>query len=193
MPKYLIAFLLFYSFASSAQEIGDIDYVFKDIEKVKQYPELVINLDLSGSKLKEIPQILFELNNLKNLDLSKNQISLLPAGIIHWEKLESLDLSKNNISNIPPQIGNLILVERLNLSKNKIRKLPIEIGRLESLIDFQIWNNQLTEIPSEIQKLAKLKVLNLRGMSIDDDNELDLKKWLPDTDIYYSYGCDCNR
>lgn len=193
MPKYLIVFFISCSIVSNAQEIGDFDYVFKTIEEVKQYPEEVINLDLSGTKLKEIPQILFELKNLKKLDLSKNQISLLPAEIANWGQLESLDLSKNNISNIPPQIGKLILVERLDLSKNKIRKLPIEIGDLAALIDLQIWNNQLVELPAQVQNLSNLKVLNLRGMSIDDNNELELKRWLPETDIYYSYGCDCNR
>tara|TARA_B100001109_G_C18864477_1_gene476184 strand:- start:8952 stop:9539 length:588 start_codon:yes stop_codon:yes gene_type:complete len=193
MSNYISLVFLFLTFLTKilAQEKGDVDYVFTNLQEASKAPLQVYHLDLSKQKLKEFPIVIFSFSNLKTLDLSKNKISFLPAEIENLELLVELDLSNNKIGVLPPQIGKLEFLEKLYLEKNELRALPAEIGELQNLINLNLWSNELKKVPREIENLRKLEVLNLRGM-IFDQIEIDkLDQLLPETKIFYPANCNC--
>ncbi|PBJ11407.1 leucine-rich repeat domain-containing protein [Flavobacterium sp. ACN6] len=81
---------------------------FYDLEEAKIKPELVVELDLSQTNLKEFPPEILKFKNLKFLTLSKNEIAEIPNEINKLQLLIGIDLSNNPISDI---------------EKNRIRKL----------------------------------------------------------------------
>ncbi|MFD2942600.1 leucine-rich repeat domain-containing protein [Flavobacterium notoginsengisoli] len=81
---------------------------FYNLEDAKLKPELVIELDLSKTKLKVFPVEILHFKNLKFLILSHNEITEIPNELNKLDKLIGLDLSNNPIS---------------DLERNRIRKL----------------------------------------------------------------------
>lgn len=61
-------------------------------------PDSLLRLDLRDNELKEIPEAITRLENLKFLDLRNNELTKLPEAITKLEKLLSLDLRKNSIN-----------------------------------------------------------------------------------------------
>ncbi|OIV42627.1 leucine-rich repeat domain-containing protein [Flavobacterium johnsoniae] len=81
---------------------------FYNLEEAKRKPELVVELDLSKTKLEVFPEEILKFKNLKFLILSENEISEIPNEINKLRFLIGIDLSKNTIS---------------DQEKNRIRKL----------------------------------------------------------------------
>ncbi|MFB9078284.1 hypothetical protein ACFFLS_16750 [Flavobacterium procerum] len=81
---------------------------FYNLEKAKLKPESVIELDLTGAKLKVFPDEILKFRNLKFLTLSNNEISEIPNEITKLQSLVGINLSNNPIS---------------DQEKNRIRRL----------------------------------------------------------------------
>ncbi|AWK07368.1 hypothetical protein HYN56_06195 [Flavobacterium crocinum] len=81
---------------------------FYNLNDAKLKPELVIELDLSKTKLTVFPEEILHFKNLKFLILSNNELTDIPNEINKLQKLIGLDLSHNPIS---------------DLEKSRIRKL----------------------------------------------------------------------
>ncbi|GKV50647.1 hypothetical protein SLEP1_g57348 [Rubroshorea leprosula] len=93
------------------------------------------HINLSGSKIKELPRSLFELPNLQYLNL---------------DNCESLE-------NLPDEIGNLINLRHINFSGSKIKGLPGSLCKLHNLRYLNLNNcKALEDLPNQIGKLIKL-------------------------------------
>jgi hypothetical protein len=79
----------------------------------------------------------------------------------------------------------------LDLSKNTISSIPSEIGKLKALRRLNLWGNELSRLPQEIQSLTALEILNLRSMVFDEEEAKKLRKYLPNTVIYFPARCNC--
>jgi len=167
--------------------------VYTDIEKALKEPEKVRFLDLSKQKLEEIPAGVFELTNLEYLVLFKNKITVIPPEIGTLKKLRVLDISRNKIEVLPPEIGELTELRTLILNQNLIAALPPEIGNLKNLKSLDLWGNEIDELPVEISKLQEtLEYLDLRVIYMSFEKQEAIINLLPETDIYFSNGCNCN-
>jgi leucine-rich repeat protein SHOC2 len=51
---------------------------FRSLERALQNPDQVYRLDLSGQKLKEVPEDIRKLRNLNHLDLGNNRLKSRP-------------------------------------------------------------------------------------------------------------------
>ncbi|MBE8725062.1 hypothetical protein [Flavobacterium hungaricum] len=71
---------------------------FDNLEKAKLQPELVIELNLSNTNLKMLPEEILKFRHLKFLVLSHNEITELPNEINKLQQLIGIDLSNNPIS-----------------------------------------------------------------------------------------------
>lgn len=189
--RWGLIFLFSLPFLVSAQQVGDVDYVFTSIREADRSPEKVYKLVLSKNKLELFPQSLNRFPNLRVLDLSKNKISLLPAEIGELRSLEELNLSKNNIYKLPPQLKELKELRVLLLSKNEVEEVPKEIGELQRLETLDLWSNNVKKIHPNIKELTNLKLFDLRGMLLSDEMKKNLVEWLPETNLQFSGGCGC--
>jgi Leucine-rich repeat (LRR) protein len=116
-------------------------------------------LDLSGQKLKKIPDYVFNKTDIQRLDLSNNNLGgSLQAEVRQLQSLKVLNLNNNHFAGVPAEIGQLKNLEELNLS-----------------------NNQITGLPYELGNLSNLKVLNLRGNNYSRADLEIIKKTLPAT------------
>ncbi|MEZ2301254.1 MAG: COR domain-containing protein [Microcoleus sp.] len=128
------------------------------IEKARQ--EGARELDLSRLKLRELPQAISSLTNLRVLYLSDNQLTELPE-IAFLTQLQQLSLSNNQLKELPQTIASLTQLQVLYLHNNQLTELPEAIGSLTQLQFLSLSNNQLRELPEAITSLTQLQTIDL--------------------------------
>lgn len=128
-------------------------------------------LNLNENKLRELPDSLESLNNLKELYLAKNCISNFPECLfrpVMRSRLLLLDLSSNQLERIPLEIGLFEKVTNLRMDNNSINGLPYSIGMLSSLRYLSLAKNNLKLLPYGFCKL-NIDSLDLSGNPLDTD------------------------
>jgi|GEM_PF-2566464 hypothetical protein len=93
----------------------------------------LVMLDLRDLGLRELPEDVWKLRELRYLLLRDNMLTELPEDIGKLKSLEYLDLSSNRLGRLPPQIGELKNLWTLDLRCNRLRSLPDEISNLQNL------------------------------------------------------------
>jgi Leucine-rich repeat (LRR) protein len=147
-------------------------------------------LDLGRNPVSNI-SALSKLTNLQTLLLSKYSAS----SSIHYDKisdisalsglknLTTLDLSYNQVSDISALAG-LIGLTDLNLGSNQISDIT-PFGGLTDLQSLDIGGNSGITDVNTLKGLTNLKSLVLYGITIDDDDQQDLKNALPNCNIAF--------
>ena len=97
--------------------------------------------------MRQVPNELFVLQNLRFLNLSKNCVKEIPSNIKQLCNLEMLDISENQLVSLPSEFFFLSRLEILDISKNQFSVFPEVICLLHSLKDLAIHSNKLTEFP----------------------------------------------
>ncbi len=134
--------------------------------------EQIIELDISSSRLVEIPDGLFEgLDHLRVLILEFNDLTKLDADVFSdLISLEILDLSRNNLESLPNGLfKNNSKLEKLYLSENRLRDVDEQIlSSFTNLRHLDLHRNLLGEILSKREETfpPSLQVLNLRNNHI---------------------------
>lgn len=167
------------------------NYLFPSLEKaLLVHPDSVYRLDMSRSKLTEIPVELFQFKNLVELNLSKNKLTSLPSEFI-FEHLEVLHLTKNKFEDFPTVLCKNRTLKQLFFGKNSLSELPECIGELTNLVILDVWFNTVSILPESMIKLRKLRSFDLRGMNYSDAFQAKWRKLLPWVEIQFDLGCDC--
>jgi Leucine-rich repeat (LRR) protein len=121
------------------------------------------NLSLSKKKIKSLPPVIEQFQNLKSLNLDENGFKELPLEICKLRNLESLSITNNYLKKLPPEIGELKELGFLHLQNNNLTSIPKEMEQLQKLESVNLDNNELTFIPESILKLANLVELCIKG------------------------------
>lgn len=106
-----------------------------------------IELDLSKSRLRELPPTIRRLPHLEKLNLSENQLERLPEWFVEFRSLKQLDLSQNRLRTVPEAIAELIGLENLRITHNQLTELPEFLTHLRQLRKLWLWGNALHVIP----------------------------------------------
>ena len=178
------------------QEI-DLSYPKKDVDVVKKIrensnPEIVTKLDLTYTKLKTLPDDIFEkftaleelilndnklttlpssingLKNLKILSISQNKFKTLPISIGELNNLKQVRAIDNELESLPETIKHLTKLEQLDISGNKLKTLPSGIEELKGLEELYIDKNALESLPESITNLVNLKNLSASNNGLQD-------------------------
>jgi Leucine-rich repeat (LRR) protein len=124
---------------------------FRLIKKVDfEFPNFTIHLDvinLNGCNILEIPEN-FSATNLNNIAMCGCNLKQIPDFVFDCQDLKVLDVSYNKIEKIDNQIQKLKKLTNLNISNNPIKRLP-NLDRLSKLDDFNYKN---TNIDIEYEK-----------------------------------------
>ena len=120
---------------NAAQKLGVLDFSHIGLSS---FPEnlygvnrrLLTKLDLSHNMLRELPELIGDLINLKHLSANDNQLILLPRTIKLLQQLQELDLRKNKLKSVVQDTNDLIRLERLSVEGN-----PLRIEEVRSLIE----------------------------------------------------------
>lgn len=182
---------LFWTYLLIVSGFSQTNKIFKSIEEAKQAPiDSVINLDLSGQRLKQIPVEILQFKKLQHLNLAKNKLTDLPESF-HFNELRTLNLEKNKFTVFPDEICKLTELKQLFLGRNEIAKIPACIGDLSELIVLDVWLNVLVDLPDELMLLKKLEHLDLRGMNFNDKFQGAWNNRLSWVQIEFDKSCDC--
>jgi Leucine-rich repeat (LRR) protein len=157
-------------------------------------PDQVIKLVLSKKKLKEFPEEIRKFTNLQYLDLSKNSIKEVPQWIGELKSLQEIILSRTKIETLPSEFGSLTHLKYFIMNRSALQSLPTQIGYLTELESMDLWDDNLSSFPPELKKLKdNLKILDLRDVLVPDQVQAALKSYLPNTTIYFSPTCPCEK
>jgi len=135
-------------------------------------------LDLSGNKLKSLPDDFCRLEKLKILFLSQNCFRSIPKvlskcseltmigfksnSIVDFpensmpKKLKWLILTDNNIEKLPDSMRELSKLKKLMLAGNKISNLPDSMAECRNLELTRLSANDLTELPDWLFEMPKV-------------------------------------
>ncbi len=148
------------------EELNLYDNDIKELpEWLKDLPNLK-SLKL-GSSPHPIPDWLGEMQQLERLDIGYTPMFAIPDCIFKLQQLKELRLYDCQLTTIDKRINVFQQLKRLSLSYNKLTELPEEIGQLISLESLRVSLNQLKELPQWIGQLKKLVYLNIEYNQID--------------------------
>lgn len=116
----------------------------------------LLYLDLSGKRLRELPDNIGNVASLRILDLSNNQLQSLPD-ICALTNMEWLDLSQNNLDELPDSVGCLTRLEWLDLADNYIRRIPTGCAQLDRLTSINLRGCPMKSRPAELESLPNLQ------------------------------------
>jgi Leucine-rich repeat (LRR) protein len=118
---------------------------------------MTLDINLSNSKLSEIPIEIRDIRQLRELRLGNNQITFVPEWLLDLSELRILDLTENRLNTLPPLVS-LTNLEVLLIGGNQISILPALPLSLRVL---WIDRNPLKQIPYTVFELVNLQELDL--------------------------------
>ncbi|KAL1222142.1 Plant intracellular Ras-group-related LRR protein 9 [Cardamine amara subsp. amara] len=141
-----------YDSAAADEEIVAAEEVNEEVVRILQHASAnpVDRVDLSGRKLRLLPEAFGKIQGLLVLNLSNNQLEAIPDSIAGLHSLVELDVSTNLLETLPDSIGLLSKLKILNVSTNKLTSLPDSICRCGSLVILDVSFNRLTYLPTNI-------------------------------------------
>jgi len=138
----------------------------------------------TGTNFTNLPETIWNLNNLEDLSIGSNTLTSLSENIGNLSNLEKLDLNLDGLDSLPKSIYNLTKLKELHISSpveslsdsilnlsdlnylyltnTNLTSLPETIVNLSSLKSLSVSNSQLISIPDSIGKLSNLSSLNLQ-------------------------------
>ena len=120
-----------------------------------------------GIGLKELPDELWELEQLTSLNLYGNQLTAVPEAFFGLINLTILDLSGNQLTAVPETISSLTKLTELDLSDNRLTALPQAIsGLINHLTKLNYDGNPLTEVPEGISRIPPVEL----GIVVHEDS-----------------------
>ncbi len=118
-------------------------------------------LDLSNLNLKQIPESVFGLTDLKELGLSWNRLNEIPQDIRGLKSLEKIDLTNCDFESFPDVLCDVDSLTEINLGRNSISALPSKLATLPNLLKLDINECNFEEFPEVIYELKNLEELNI--------------------------------
>ncbi|XP_062898569.1 leucine-rich repeat and death domain-containing protein 1-like [Mobula hypostoma] len=100
-----------------------------------------------AEEIRDLPDELCNLTNLKELDISNNELKAIPARIGEMKNLEKLVAAYNNITYLPKSLTELVKLKCINIRGNKLSSLPSDFGQLQSLEEIDLKENLLVRPP----------------------------------------------
>ncbi|CAH1239393.1 MFHAS1 [Branchiostoma lanceolatum] len=120
-----------------------------------------LTLDLYDQHLSQLPDELFELNELEALKLDKNKDIRLSEKLIRLTNLKALSLNGCNLDTVPAVVMKLQQLETLFLGYNRNITLPDEMSSLVNLTYLDLYSCDLKSVPAVVMKISQLKWLRL--------------------------------
>ncbi|XP_035697785.1 malignant fibrous histiocytoma-amplified sequence 1 homolog [Branchiostoma floridae] len=145
----------------------------------------LLTLDLTDKHLGQLPDELFDLNELQALKLDKNKniqlsekltrltnlkllllddcnLKTVPAAVMKLPQLQTLSFSTNENITLPDEMSSLVNLTVLHLDNCKLDTLYPVVLKLLNLQKLNLSNNKKISLPDELYKLNNIIVLSLR-------------------------------
>jgi Leucine-rich repeat (LRR) protein len=127
-------------------------------KEIFQLSGVLRTLDLSNSKIGNLPSTIGQFTNLKNFSVSQIKLSSIPEEIGLLKKLESVNFSMNDLTSLPSSFSDLVNLRTVNLSKNKFSEFPPVFSNMKRLELLDMSHNTLVEIPDFISEVSAIEL-----------------------------------
>ncbi len=134
-------------------------------ESFSKFKNLVF-LSLKNDHLKEIPNTIYSLTNLRILDLSGNDFRFLSKDIKKLKKLEEIYLNDEPYADVNQELsvlGKLPKLRILHLENDKIGVLPKNLNSLKHLEKLYLNDNEFKELPNSLTKNKNLIYIDMKN------------------------------
>lgn len=177
-----LGFMLLEAMGGSAEKFikDEFDELIKTSEvyyehSIEGVKKLIENYEytINGQKIYRLPKNLSRLPNLTDLGIFGN--SNIPDEVFELDELKVLMLGSNELNEFPKKVLSMRNLSYLSLGDNNITSIPEEISEMQNLTGLDLSSNyNLKKIPESICKLQNLKSLFLfeTEICIDDLNLL---------------------
>jgi len=180
----------FYGFSQVQAEPQALRYyTLKELQQVST--DSVFAIDLSRSKLRELPDIIYQFKHIRHLNLSKNKLTRLDSLSI-FSQLEYLDLSKNKLDYFPVSICSLSKLVFLSLADNDITTIPPCIQYCEQLQTLDLWGTLLVGLPAELAHISSLRVIDLSAIQFNSYQQKTFRDMFVGVRLKMSAPCQCD-
>lgn len=197
MTRLLPFLLLICSLPAPAQLLDapalDSVRTFTGLERALKDPLSVYRLDLSGKRLKVVPEEVRLFKNLNMLDLGKNKLKELPEWLAELPYLQEVHLGRNKFTVFPVVLCKHLHLKKIVASQNEIDGLPPCIGGLEKLVVLDLWSNDIGALPAEAENLKALRFLDLRVIEMNAEEQAAIQELVPWATTYFSTPCNCGQ
>lgn len=117
--------------------VGSFDDAFANLQELEYFT------DCGCPSMRQLPEVLFQLKNIRMARLFQSNVEDVPETISQWSRLEQLSLYQNQLQRIPDSIRELRNLEKLNLGWNSIRRLPSRLEELPALRWLGVFENPI--------------------------------------------------
>lgn len=129
-----------------------------DTTKIKATKNIfnLVELNMSGNNMYIIPEGFFEnLPKLNILDISNTKLVQLPVDFIQLKNIAQLNLSGVPLSELPKDFDKLITLQTINLSKTKLKKFPDVLFNMKNLTLIDLRDTDIAQTFEEKLEIAK--------------------------------------
>uniref|UniRef100_A0A4X2K1M1 Leucine rich repeat containing 10B n=1 Tax=Vombatus ursinus TaxID=29139 RepID=A0A4X2K1M1_VOMUR len=124
-------------------------------------------LYISGTGLRELPDEIEELRELRILALDFNKLEHVPEALCRLPRLSRLYLGSNRLLGLPADFAQLQSLRCLWLEGNYVRRFPRALLRMPALQSLQLGDNRLRGLPAELPSMVGLRGLWLYGNRLE--------------------------
>lgn len=167
----------------SYEQTGEFHSIYSAIENPDKVH--VIKINPYETTLTEFPIAITSLPNLIKIDLTGQKIKSVPDDIATLDKLEILNLIDNKIDTINTAICDCKSLRELRIGDN-IQKLPDCLKKMKSLRHLSVQSNTVNELMDELREFENIETAHfyLKAGVLDKEKWNIIKK---ETGIEHSY------
>ena len=167
---------------------------YEDVETAVQAQRngaVVLALDLSRQRLKDLPPDLMLLEDLTYLLASRNRLDHFPDWLADMTDLQAIVADHNRFRDFPEVLLRMPHLTQISMGDNELQGIPLDIDLITELEVLSLWSNLLASFPASLGNLAQLQILDLlhNEMTVDEQNMLTAL--LPDVQLNLSEPCNC--
>lgn len=130
-------------------------------------------LDLSYMDLENIPDKVWELDEITVLDLSGNYIDTISDDIVKLNKLKKISIDNCEFTSFPEILSQLISLEEIESGHNQISDLPDSFSLLQSLKKLKFDEYHFEIVPDVLYSLPQLTELDISSQKTKSKLSID--------------------
>ena len=168
---------------------------YDDVETAVQAQRngmVVLALDLSRQRLKDLPPDLMLLEDLTFLLASRNRLDHFPDWLAEMTDLKAVVADHNRFRDFPEVLLRMPHLTQISMGDNELQGIPLDIDLISQLKVLSLWDNVLASFPASLGNLTQLQILDLLHNEMTIEEQDMLTALLPEVQLNFSEPCDCD-
>ena len=153
---------------------------------------VVLALDLSRQRLRDLPTALKQLEDLRYLLVNRNRLDHFPDWLADMTDLKAVVADHNRFRNFPEVLLRMPHLTQISMGDNELQGIPLDIDLIADLEVLSLWSNLLASFPASLGNLTQLQILDLLHNEMTVEEQDMLTALLPEVQLNFSEPCDCD-